>query len=228
MPLHLQILPPNTPNPRASFRFESLWLRESHCQKIMVECWSRTHGQSLMDRVGACGKAIWIWGKHFARNFQRRLDYWHKRMDATKHRRDQFGISLYKEAQFQYLRTLQHQTDYWRQRAKQFWLKEGDTNSNFFHKSVKRRQQTNRLTQLKDNNGVWIDRGTLLTALVGQGPLRAFSSSTWTRLLIKKATRWASDSSFGTILVNSLLHVDFHGVTSSHQLRRRLWAFAKL
>ncbi|XP_031116804.1 uncharacterized protein LOC116020471 [Ipomoea triloba] len=35
---------------------------------------------------------------------------------------------------------------------------------------------------------------------------------------------FGSDSSFGTILVNSLLH----GVTSSHQLRRRLWAFAKL
>nr|GMD33051.1 uncharacterized protein LOC109167502 [Ipomoea batatas] len=158
MPLHLQILPPNIPNPKASFRFESLWLREAHCRNIMVECWSRTSGQSLMDRVGSCSKAIWIWGKHFARNFQRRLDFWRKRMEATKHRHDHHGVSLYSEAQAEYLRVLHHQSDYWRQRAKQFWLKDGDTNSNFFHRSVKRRQQANRIAQLKDNNGVWIER----------------------------------------------------------------------
>nr|GMD50614.1 uncharacterized protein LOC109173053 [Ipomoea batatas] len=32
MPLHLQILPPDIPNPRAGFRFENLWLREAHCR----------------------------------------------------------------------------------------------------------------------------------------------------------------------------------------------------
>nr|GMD52275.1 pectin acetylesterase 8-like [Ipomoea batatas] len=89
MPLHLQLLPQLIPNSRANFRFESLWLRESHCRDIMLECWSRTQGQSLMDRVGSCGKAIWIWGKHFARNFNRRIDFWRRRMEATKHRRDQ-------------------------------------------------------------------------------------------------------------------------------------------
>lgn len=60
MPLLLQILPPITPNPKAGFRFENLWLREAHYRDIMIESWSKTHGQSLMDRVGSCGKAIWI------------------------------------------------------------------------------------------------------------------------------------------------------------------------
>nr|GMC54177.1 uncharacterized protein LOC109151131 [Ipomoea batatas] len=159
MPLLLQLLPQSTPIPSANFRFESLWLREAHCRNIMVECWSRTMGQSLMDRVGSCSKAIWIWGKHYARNFQKRLDYWRRRMEATKHRHDYYGVKLFRDAQAEYLRVLHHQNDYWRQRAKHFWLKNGDTNSNFFHRSVKRRQQVNRLTKLKDNNGVWIQRG---------------------------------------------------------------------
>ncbi|XP_031097085.1 uncharacterized protein LOC116001341 [Ipomoea triloba] len=157
---------PVLPNPRACFHFESLWLREAHYRNIMVECWSRTSGQSLMDWVGSCSKAIWIWGKHFTRNFHRRLDFWRKRMEATKHRHDHYGVFLFKEAQTEYLRVLQHQSDYWRQRAKQFWLKDGDTNSSFFHRSVQRRQQTNRITQLKDNNGAWVERGIQLDSLI--------------------------------------------------------------
>ncbi|XP_019154595.1 PREDICTED: uncharacterized protein LOC109151131 [Ipomoea nil] len=143
MPLLLQSLPRAPPIHNTGFRFENLWLREAHCRNIMIESWSNTHGHSLMDRVGICGTAIWIWGKHFARNFQRCLDHWRKRMEATKYRRDPYGITLFKEAQSEYLRVLQHQSDYWRQRAKQFWLKDGDTNSSFFHKTVKRRQQAN-------------------------------------------------------------------------------------
>lgn len=132
----------------------------------MIESWSKSHGQNLIDRVGRCGKAIWIWGKEFTRNFQRRLGYWRRRMELTKHRRDHHGIGLFNEAQLQYLRVLQQQSDYWRQRAKQFWLKDGDTNSNFFHKSVRRRQQANQLTRLKNGNGVWVEEGIELDSLI--------------------------------------------------------------
>lgn len=166
MPLHLQILPPDTPNPKSGFRFENLWLREAHCREIMIESWSKTYGQTLMERVGSCGKAIWIWGKHFSRNFQRRLDYWRRRMEVSKFRRDQSGISLFNYAQAEYLRVLRQQNIYWRQRAKQFWLKEGDSNSSFFHKAVKRRQHANRIAKLRDNNGTWIERGTQLDTLI--------------------------------------------------------------
>ncbi|XP_019172068.1 PREDICTED: uncharacterized protein LOC109167502 [Ipomoea nil] len=166
MPLHLQILPPPIHNPSIRYRFENLWLREAHCREVMIDSWSKSHGQDLMNRVGRCGKAIWIWGKNFARDFQRRLDFWRRRMESTKHRRDQLGISQFSEAQAQYLRVLQQQSDYWRQRAKQFWLKDGDTNSSFFHKSVRRRQQANRITKLKDSNGNWVEGGTALDSLI--------------------------------------------------------------
>nr|GMD14333.1 uncharacterized protein LOC109150426 [Ipomoea batatas] len=86
-----------------------------------------------MDRVGRCSKAIWIWGKEFARNFQRRMDYWGKKMDSTKSRRDQAGISYFNE--------------------------DGDTNSSFFHNTVRRRKQANRISKLKNGDGTWIERG---------------------------------------------------------------------
>lgn len=78
---HIQLLPDKFPIRRVGFRFENLWLREAHSRDIMLKCWSTSHGQNLIEKIGRCSKAIWIWGKYFARNFQRRLDYWRRRMD---------------------------------------------------------------------------------------------------------------------------------------------------
>lgn len=87
-------------------------------------------------------------------------------MERSKFRHDPDGIFLFKEAQSEYLRVLRQQSDYWHQRAKQFWLKDGDVNSSFFHKAVKRRQHANRIMKLKDSTGNWIERGTQLNSLI--------------------------------------------------------------
>lgn len=79
-------------------------------------------------------------------------------MERTKHRRDAHGLNLFREAQSEYLRVLRQQNDYWRQRAKQFWLAEGDTNSRFFHSSVRRRKQNNSISRLKGEDGSWVSR----------------------------------------------------------------------
>nr|GMC68824.1 embryo-specific protein ATS3B-like [Ipomoea batatas] len=61
---------------------------------------------------------------------------------------------------------LRQQNTYWRQQAKQFWLRDRDSNSSFFHKAVKRKQQVNRIAKLRDNNGIWVERGTQLNTLI--------------------------------------------------------------
>nr|GMD17677.1 uncharacterized protein LOC109179787 [Ipomoea batatas] len=79
-------------------------------------------------------------------------------MEVTKNRRDPQGITLFREAQAQYLRVLHHQNDYWRQRAKQLWLREGDTSSAYFHNSIRRRRQNNQISKLHDEDGNWVER----------------------------------------------------------------------
>ncbi|KAL6211599.1 hypothetical protein ACLB2K_016822 [Fragaria x ananassa] len=44
---------------------------------------------------------------------------------------------------------------YWRQRSRAIWLKDGDRNSKFFHKSASNRRKKNKLKGLYDRQGVW-------------------------------------------------------------------------
>ncbi|XP_073280655.1 uncharacterized protein [Primulina huaijiensis] len=56
--------------------------------------------------------------------------------------------------------------DYWRQRAKQYWLKEGDRNTRFFHTSASARKQTNKISGLKDADGHWQDEQNNICGVV--------------------------------------------------------------
>ncbi|XP_074346146.1 uncharacterized protein LOC141684909 [Apium graveolens] len=50
---------------------------------------------------------------------------------------------------------LEKQEIYWKQRAKQFWLKEGDQNTRFFHRFALSWRKTNLIQRIKDSAGVW-------------------------------------------------------------------------
>ncbi|XP_019150307.1 PREDICTED: uncharacterized protein LOC109147115 [Ipomoea nil] len=46
---------------------------------------------------------------------------------------------------------------YWQQRAKQLWLKEGDSNMNYFHKSAYARKRSNYLKRIKNADDDWVE-----------------------------------------------------------------------
>lgn len=51
---------------------------------------------------------------------------------------------------------LEQQEIYWQQRTKQFWLREGDQNTKFFHKYASTRRQNNSILGLQDGSGNWV------------------------------------------------------------------------
>lgn len=50
---------------------------------------------------------------------------------------------------------MEKQEIYWKQRAKQFWLREGDQNTRFFHKYASTRKNRNSLERIKGEDGEW-------------------------------------------------------------------------
>lgn len=64
---------------------------------------------------------------------------------------------MYNEVHWEFLQLLQKQEIYWKQRAKQFWLKVGDQNTQSFHKYASQGRKTNLIERIKDNSGQWCE-----------------------------------------------------------------------
>lgn len=144
---------------KRKFKFENAWLKENQCREIVIQSWASTYGHHLLERVERCGKAMWQWGKELSKGFKPKIEFWKYRMERSRNRRDRFGIVMFSEAQKQYLKALEQENSFWKQRSKVFWLKEGDTNSRFFHNAVRRRKRNNRIFRLRDKEGKRVERG---------------------------------------------------------------------
>lgn len=147
---------------RKSFKFENIWVKEAQCRVIIQNSWNLTKGLPLTNRLEICSHEIWKWGKKRTRNFQSEIDNCKRRMSFLRDKSNRASILNFDLAQKQCLQLLNQQSLYWKQRAKAFWLKDGDTNSKFFHESVRRRRWNNNITKLKDDNGRWIENGPAL------------------------------------------------------------------
>lgn len=46
---------------------------------------------------------------------------------------------------------------YWRQRSRVLWLRQGDKNTSYFHKTAAQRRKINTIEKLRNPNGVWLE-----------------------------------------------------------------------
>ena len=69
--------------------------------------------------------------------------------------KDSSSSEEFVKAKQRYIILLDKKEAFWKQRAKQHWLAEGDTNTRFFHSMASARQRRNRITRLNDDFGKW-------------------------------------------------------------------------
>lgn len=79
------------------------------------------------------------------------------------------------------------QAAYWRQRGKAAWMKDGDKNISYFHARATIRQQVNKIKDLQDRNGVWIQEKQEMEGVVDAHFRDMFQSSDPTEREIARA-----------------------------------------
>lgn len=83
---------------------------------------------------------------------------------------------IYSEARSEYLKLLERKEVYWKQRSKQFWLREGDQNTRFFHNLASGRKRNNKVARLKDKNDKWKEEARDLLEIITEYFLDLFKA----------------------------------------------------
>lgn len=137
------------------FRFENSWLREEGCNIVVDKVWKQTRGKIFYEKLDECARDLRTWGKRLGINFKDQIAQSRKRMAQYRGRSDAFSVQCYNDSLKEYSKLLAQQEDFWRQRAKQHWLKNADCNSKYYHVYASARKKKNSIVQLKDNSGCW-------------------------------------------------------------------------
>lgn len=144
-------------NIKKNFRFENAWLRDPMCRKIVEDSWHLNQEKSLHEKIDSCSAALFKWGKEITGSFKARINQCKKTMRFTKGRNDANSIQVYNEAAKRLIEIYSEQEIFWRKICKQLWLREGDSNSKYFHNATKVRRKVNNISSLYNNEGRLVD-----------------------------------------------------------------------
>lgn len=67
--------------------------------------------------------------------------------------------------------------NFWKQRSRADWLKEGDKNTKFFHSKASTRKEKNRIRGLEDENGSWIKDMEVVEKMFGEHFKKIFTTT---------------------------------------------------
>ena len=119
------------------------------------------------DAVREVASELNDWSRNFLGDLEKRIKRAKKALEACRR-----GVisrdSVAKEEIWKYrLEKLENQRElYWKQRATTHWLKHGDHNTSFFHKSASEKRRQNKITRLVRDDGVVVHDAEGIHALV--------------------------------------------------------------
>ncbi|XP_060965512.1 uncharacterized protein LOC133034440 [Cannabis sativa] len=176
-PIFLEVVAPDVFIPNRQFRFENAWLKEPMCFEIVKDCWNVPNHVSVAEKISLCAEKLSTWGKNVTGNFKLRIKKCRNELNQLKNKRDTLSVQRYSEKKKELFLVLDQKEVFWKQRAKQFWLKEGDQNSKYFHRAASNRKSFNKISKLKDTSGTWKDWDNGLADVVVEYFSSLFSAS---------------------------------------------------
>jgi exonuclease III len=162
-PIALQIAIETTPNFKP-FRFEKFWLTHPDFQQLAKTWWNQAEADH--------GTKMYKFQQRL-KNFKQMLKYWNRNtfgdiFQGIKDAENRLAeiqkifitgartVELMKEEekiQMHLEQRRQQEEILWRQKSRVQWLKEGEKNTKFFHRTMIHRRHINRITHLEDEQG---------------------------------------------------------------------------
>ncbi|XP_074293887.1 uncharacterized protein LOC141621071 [Silene latifolia] len=136
------------------FRFEQIWVGEEGCVEAVERRVERGRG-SLVDTLEECAFELRKWKGMNINKISRGIVNRHKQLG----RLDTLGRTAANVQQRRKLvadiaKLRRQEEQYWRQRSRALWLKDGDKNTKFFHTRAGELKKKNFIAKLIDDEGV--------------------------------------------------------------------------
>lgn len=148
------------------FRFENASLEEDDCKSVIEGVWRENASLGVQSKIERCGKVLGDWGRDKFRELDVKIESKQKEMAEFSVGVDAISVARHRRAVQEYVKLIKQKDDYWRQRAKIHWIKEGDQNTKFFHSMATTRRKKNKIEKIKDCDGTWYHNGSGLEQLI--------------------------------------------------------------
>ncbi|KAJ9548141.1 hypothetical protein OSB04_020684 [Centaurea solstitialis] len=171
------------------FRFENKWLQEPSFDKLFLDSWNNLGNIDLPSKLSSLAVTFKKWGRNLNLSFKNDVKDAYSKLSLLRGNPNPIANAAFEEERQRLLAILLLEEEHWRQRSKVFWLKEGDTNTKFFHAVANGRRKSNRIIKLQDDNGQWVEDVIGLHNLATEYFTRLFSTSTGSPELITKLVK---------------------------------------
>ncbi|XP_074271588.1 uncharacterized protein LOC141595522 [Silene latifolia] len=138
---------------RSRFRFEQVWVGEEGCEEAIRRGVERGNGD-LADTISACAKELCAWKKISIGKINRSIESKRRQLiRLNEGPRTEENVKKRKKVVAEIAGLLKQEEQYWRQRSRALWLKDGDRNTKFFHTRAGERRSKNFIGMLIDDEG---------------------------------------------------------------------------
>ncbi|KAM1498581.1 hypothetical protein ACFX10_021399 [Malus domestica] len=162
------------------FRFEAHWANDTDCKEIVKNAWDKVQVGNSVERwnlkINETRSNLSKWSRdkfgQRSRQIQKLMD--HLGQLQLNWRGNSHEIEeLTKKVD----RLWRQEESVWQQKSRVQWLKDGDTNTKFFHQSTIQRRRRNQVISLKNGQGNWVDTPGQIRRLIDNHFVELFTSS---------------------------------------------------
>lgn len=139
-PIFLDLVSTAFSSAKFRFKFENTWLKEQSFHDDVVKFWRSIPVMHLLPRLELVTSFMAKWGRNFFHKFREKIKSKKEVLQALANCDDQTSVNEFFQVKSELDKLLEHEEAYWQQRAKRFWLTEGDTNSKYFHAVASKRK----------------------------------------------------------------------------------------